>query len=306
MSKLVLGLDGGGTKVLARVADETGLVLGEGAAGACSISAMPVLEAFASAREACDLALAAARRGNDEVTAVCACVAGYSVVDRRIAFQALLAERFSRARVLVEGDFVAAFTGATNDMSGVIVIAGTGQVAYGENGAASHKAGGYGYLIDDAGSGYGVGRAALAAVLAAADGLGERTILTERIRDAVQLPPSEIVAAVYGGALDRVSIAALSKVVADAANVDDDGVSQRILMQTGGALARIAEAVSRRLFTPEAAPFPIIPIGSLWSAGDHLRNVFLRSALRFAPQAYIGEPLEPPVQGAVLRALRLL
>ncbi|MCW3060818.1 MAG: hypothetical protein JWQ02_2639 [Capsulimonas sp.] len=305
MSKLILGLDGGGTKVIARVADETGATLGEGVAGACSISAMPVAEAFASARAAFEMALSAAGRSAGEVTAVCACVAGFSVVENRLAFQAMLAGVFVNARVVVEGDFVAAFTGATNGAPGIIVIAGTGQVAYGENSAASHKAGGYGYLIDDAGSGYGVGRAALAAVLKAADGLGEDTILTKRIGEAAGLAPGEIIAAVYGGALDRVSIAALSKVVADAANDDGDNVSQRILMQAGGALAQIAEAVSRRLFTADDPPFPIVPIGSLWLAGDYLRNVFVRSANRFAPQAEILEPVEPPVQGAVLRALRL-
>ncbi|BDI31287.1 N-acetylmuramic acid/N-acetylglucosamine kinase [Capsulimonas corticalis] len=303
MNKLVLGIDGGGTKVLARIADETGATLGEGASGACSISAMPVAEAFASARAACEAALAG--RSASEVTAVCACVAGFSVVENRYAFQALLAEWFSHAHVIVEGDFVAAFTGATAGAPGIIVIAGTGQVAYGENGAASHKAGGYGYLIDDSGSGYGVGRAALAAVLKAADGLGERTILTERIQDVVGLGAPEIIAAVYGGALDRVRIASLSKVVADAANDDGDHVSQRILMQAGGALAQIAEAVSRKIFTADDPPFPIVPIGSLWRAGDYLKNVFVRSAHRFAPQATIIEPLEPPVQGAVLRALRL-
>ena len=127
----------------------------------------------------------------------------------------------------VEPDYAVALAGATDGGPGIVVIAGTGSVAYGENGAGeAHRAGAYGYLIDDAGSGYGVGRAALAAVLRAADGTGEDTSLTGRLLALLGFASvGDIIPAVYGGSLDRLAIAALAPVVADAAR--EEGTPSR-------------------------------------------------------------------------------
>ena len=76
-------------------------------------------------------------------------------------------------------------------------------------------------------------------------------------------------------------------------------------MRSGGALARLAEAVAARLFPDAAAPYPIVPIGSLWNAGPPLTDVFARSCARFAPAAVRTPPRNAPAHGAALRALHL-
>lgn len=306
MTPIALGLDGGGTQTRAQAATPDGVARGEGIGGPCNIAAVPVSEALQSVATAAQNALEAAGGDFADVAAVCAGVAGTSYAARRAEFAQGLQALFPNADVTVEPDYAVALTGATGGEAGMIVIAGTGSVAYGEDEAGrSHKAGGYGYLIDDAGSGYGVGRAALAAVLRAADGTGEATALTERVLTALGLASTaDIVPGVYGTEISRVQIAALARDVSRAAMEDGDAAARAILMRAGGALARLAAGVSATLFPNTATALPVIPIGGLWDAGPALTDVFARSLARFAPRAELRAPEEPPVTGAVRRALR--
>ncbi len=304
--RLALGLDGGGTQTRAQIVTPDGAVCGEGNGGACNIAFLPPEDALASAWAASQAALAQANAEPSDVLAVCAGVAGWSFPARRALFLAGLQERFPRAIVQVVPDYAIALSGALDNAPGILVIAGTGSVAYGEDGTGgSHKAGGYGYLIDDVGSGYGVGRAALAAILRAADGTGEATTLTARVLSRLALSDvSDIVSAVYGGVIDRVTIAALSRVAAEATEEDGDAVARALLMHAGGALARLAHAVTARLSFPDAVP--VACIGGLWNAGAGLTDVFTRSLHRAVPQAVLNAPLHSPVRGAALRALCFL
>lgn len=308
MSGFVLGLDGGGTQTRAAVAVSAGNIRGRGVAGACNLAAVPPSEALAAALAAADLALSEAGVERADIAALCAGVAGVSFAERRAQFHAGLQAAFPQAYVRVEPDYAIALTGATGGGPGVIVIAGTGSGAYGENAAGEqHKTGGYGYLIDDAGSGYGVGRAALATVLRAADGTGEPTSLSRRLLEALGLSsPTDIVPGVYSGGLSRVEIAGLSRVVAAAAQDDQDVVARALLMRAGGALAQLAHGVTQKLFTDAGATFPVVPIGGLWNAGSLLTEVFTRSLHRFAPMTVMTSPLFSPVEGAVQRAAKHL
>ena len=307
MTPLLLGLDGGGTQTRVAVSTLDGTIVGSGEAGACNLAAVAPSEALAAAVTAAEAALTQAGAMRSDIGALCAGVAGVSYVERRRLFHDGLQNAFPNARVIVEPDYAIALTGATSGAPGVIVIAGTGSAAYGENAAGEcHKTGAYGYLIDDAGSGYGVGRAALAAALRAADGTGEATSLSRRLLETLGLDSlADIVPGVYGGSLSRVQIASLSRVVTTAALADDDSVARSLLMRAGGALAHLVHGVTQRLFAETDAPFPICTIGGLWNAGDILTDVFTRSLHRFAPNALLTPPHQSPVDGALRRAALL-
>lgn len=305
MNGVVLGLDGGGTQTRAALVGLAGQTIGVGLSGACNLAAVSPSEALAAALAAADGALSQAGLTRAAVLSLCAGVAGVSYTDRRAKFLRSLQDAFPNAHVAVEPDYAIALSGATGGAPGVIVIAGTGSAAYGENAAGdTHRTGAYGYLIDDSGSGYGVGRAALAAVLQAADGTGPATALTHRLLDTLgfSLLP-EIVPAVYSGSLSRVAIAGLSRIVSEAAAEDQDPVACALLLRAGGTLAQLVHGVTQRLFADADIPFPVAQIGGLWSAGDALSDVFARSLRRFAPAAVVTPPLRSPVEGAVQRAL---
>ena len=306
MTGYVLGLDGGGTQTRAALADASG-TLDLGVSGACNLAAVSPAEALANALFAADAALQQAGASRAEVVSVCAGVAGVSYAGRRAQFAQGLQTVFPNAQISVEPDYAIALSGATEGQPGVIVIAGTGSAAYGENAAGeTHRTGGYGYLIDDSGSGYGVGRGALAAVLAAADGTGPASTLMERIPAALGLTLPDIVPSVYSGSLSRVVIASLSRVVAEAAAEDSDAAARALLLRAGGALAHLAQGVTQRLFAAQASEFPVVQIGGLWSAGETLTDVFARSLRRFAPSAIVSSPVLSPVEGAARRALAQL
>lgn len=303
---LVIGIDGGGTKTVAAVLDTDAPAASNaktGQGGPCNIAAMPVSTAISNIQEA----VAKANPPAGEIAAIVAAVAGYSFADRRAELAVALDQAYPGASIEVVPDYIAAFTGAAAGGPGIVVIAGTGSVAYGENSAgASHKAGGYGYLIDDSGSGYAVGRNGLAAVLQAADGTGEATTLTKRLEAELgTLTWDSVIAGVYGVGIDRAKIASLAPAVALAAKEDQDQVARAILMHAGGALVRITKAVAARLFD-QGGPFDVYPIGSLWDAGESLTDVFARSLARFAPSAELRRPSYGPAIGAALRAQALL
>lgn len=306
MSVVVVGIDGGGTKTVAAVLDcdnpdPGGAALGR--SGPCNIAAMPVSDALANILAAAAEAQAPAGR----VKGVVAATAGYSFADRREELAKGLAREFPAARVKVVPDYAAAFAGATGGAPGIVAIGGTGSVVYGENGAGqSHRAGGYGYAIDDSGSGYGVGRRAIAAVLQAADGTGPKTTLAERLAAELGCVSwDDLAPAIYGGAIDRARVASLAMAVAAAAREDGDEVARGILMRAGGSLAKLTEAVARTLFRSEEA-FAVYPTGSLWEAGEDLTAVYFRSLARFAPHARRGEALYAPAIGAAIQACALL
>ncbi len=307
MSELVIGLDGGGTQTRAAVGDISGTILGMGLFGACSLAVMPPAEALAAALSAMDTALAEAHGTRGDVQAICAAVAGVSFGDRRQLFLESLQAAFPQAAVEVIPDYAAALTGATGGGPGVIVIAGTGSAAYGENAAGvSHRTGAYGYLIDDVGSGYGLGRAALAAALRGRDGTGEATTLGFRLCASLGLSSlDDIVPGLYGGTISRVAVASLSRVVAAAAADDGDPVAEALLMRAGGALAVLVRGVTERLFADAEVPYPVCRVGGLWAAGGVLEDVFARSVRRFAPAAVLSAAAETPVLGAVRRARML-
>ncbi len=305
MTDLVLGLDGGGTQTRAAVAAlAAGDLIGHGLSGACNLAAVPPAEALENALAAADTALQKAGGNRGDVMSVCAGVAGWSYAERRAQFAHGLQAAFPNAQIAVEPDYVIALAGATGGAPGVIVIAGTGSAAYGENAAGeTHRTGAYGYLLDDGGSGYGVGRGALAAVLAAAYRTGPATTLTDRVLPALGLVSlAEIVPGVYGGGISRIQIAGLSRLVAEAAAADADPVARALLMRAGGTLAQLVQGITRSIFADAHEPFPVAQIGGLWSAGDALTDVFVRSLRRFAPLAVITAPQNSPMDGAVRRA----
>jgi len=304
----VIGIDAGGTKVNAVVADMDGKALGGGTAGPCNVALMTAADAFKSARAACLTALVSAGKLPEDVVAVCAGVAGVSYVERRVEFTAMMQDLFHAARVEVEPDYAIHFIGATGGVPGVMVNAGTGSVAYGQNASGrSLKVGGYGYLIDDSGSGYGVGRNAIAAVLRAVDKTGPRTALVDRVLHALELTDvSGIVPGVYGRTVSPSKIASLATLVADVADTEADEVAISIMGAAGLSLAALVSTITTELFSGTSDPFPVAMVGSLWKGGNAITVPFVRAIRAAAPNAVLAPQKESNLQGALRRALSLV
>ena len=158
--------------------------------------------------------------------------------------------------------------------------------------------------MGDEGSGYAIGLEALRAVLRARDGWGEDTVLGASLQRVLDLGDwDEIVPLVYGGALDREGIAALSPQVFAAAR-QGDGVARDIIATAGSALGALVGAVARRL--DAKGDIDLACAGGIFADRDMLWPALERRALRDVGKLRLKVPQLSPVLGAALLARREL
>src|SRR3989475_11684791 len=171
----VLGIDAGGTKTVCLLADEGGKVLSEGRGPGANLHAAGELEVEKVLHEVMEDAL-----GDRDITpaAICLGIAGVDRDDEARTVRAIMRRIGHKSRVLVVNDALIALVAGAKDAPGIVIIAGTGSIVYGRNaGGDASRAGGWGHMIGDEGSGYWIGREALAAVMRASDGRGPATPL---------------------------------------------------------------------------------------------------------------------------------
>jgi N-acetylglucosamine kinase-like BadF-type ATPase len=192
----------------------------------------------------------------------------------------------------------------TPDGWGLVVISGTGSIAYARSPQGQvMRSGGWGYLLGDEGSGYDIGLRALQAVMRASDGRGESTVLENAILTEWGLRRAEdLVRKVYGG-LPRAEIARLSEIVERCAGAGDR-VSTAILEGAGAELSAAAVAVVHRLGLIN--PVPAAFTGGVLVNGARIRQSLLREA---SEHGLVLEPVSlvtEPARGAVRLALEML
>src|SRR5262249_21283681 len=120
--------------------------------------------------------------------AICIGMAGVDRADETAAIERIVLAIAGRTRVLVVNDALIALVAGARDAPGIVINAGTGSITYGRNAAGeAARAGGWGHMVGDEGSGYWIGREAVAAVMRAGDGRGPATRLTGEILDHFQV-----------------------------------------------------------------------------------------------------------------------
>jgi N-acetylglucosamine kinase-like BadF-type ATPase len=284
-SPLVVGLDGGGTKtvgLLARVDGPDGevVVLGRGVGGPGNMHAVGTERAGESLAAAIAGAFAAAGMAPQPVAAAALGCAGADRDADRAVMTELLRAAVVAKRYAVVNDGAIALRAAVPSGPGVLVIAGTGTIGYGRDAAGrEHRAGGWGYLLDDLGSAYVAGLAGLSAVLRAHDGRDPPTALTAPLLGAWSLAaPEDLIGRVYRLPPPREEIAAPAPLVAEAARAGDPAAT-RIMASAGASLGELAVAVLRKLEAPggpTAAPLPVVTDGGfVRAAADLLLLPFL-------------------------------
>lgn len=298
--RAVLGIDGGGTKTRCLVADEDGRVLGEGLAGPSNYQVVGQATAVANILTAAEAALAVAGLSLHRVASVCAGLAGVGRPEDQVVMQDALA--FLRpARLQVVPDARVALAGALAGQPGAVVISGTGSIAYGlDADGRTVRAGGWGWILGDEGSGFDIGRRAVMAALAAQDGTGPATSLTERICAEWHLERlDQLVRKVYADPVQaKADMAALVPHVL-AAEAEGDAVAQGILRDAGRCLAALALAVLRRLSLPEGAPALVAVTGGVLTGA---RTVRLAMEEAVGTAGHVIDCLESPAEGAVRMA----
>jgi N-acetylglucosamine kinase-like BadF-type ATPase len=208
----------------------------------------------------------------------------------------------SEVPIGVDHDIRVALAGGTAGQAGIALIVGTGSSCYGRNGEGdSWRSGGWGYAIDDFGSGYYLGQQALTAIVKAVDGRGPETALVAPILEALGLSNiDEIMHRIYHPRLDHMGIAALAPAVIGCAEYDK--IARMIIEHGCEELAAMVVAVTHRLHLPDDVL--VVPVGSLAISSAVFRQMLEHAILKTLPHAQIRSPIAPPVAGAALLALQ--
>jgi N-acetylglucosamine kinase-like BadF-type ATPase len=296
----VLGIDAGGTKTMCLLADETGRIVSEARSGGANLGTAGELAVEKVLHQVMEEAI-----GDRDIVPAAVCL-GMAGVDRPTegrTVRAIMRRIGAKARVVVVNDALVALVAGAGDSPGVVVISGTGSIIYGrnrENRAA--RAGGWGYVLGDEGSGYWIGQHALAAVMRASDGRGPQTLLTqkllghlgvERARDLVQM--------VYYREMPLPAIAALGALVEEARQAGDP-VATEILERAAQELVLAAKSVVDRLDMSREC-FPFVLAGGMFHAIPWLASEAQRRLTGLAPGAVVRRLEVAPAVGAVRLAL---
>lgn len=306
MGGLVIGVDGGQTSTRVALAGPDGAVLGEGQGGGLiHLSAEGGRERFTAAlRDALNGAWRAAGMAPQPVAAIALGLSGVDGGTREAAtVRELLGSVVEARAAVVENDGVTALYGAHAGQPGVMVISGTGTIAWGMDASgALARVSGWGWLLGDFGSACSIGRDGLIAALAAYDKAGPATQLVERfLREFGIADLYDAKRLVYAPDFGARGFAALAPVVSGAA-VAGDAVAVRVIAGAGRALAESAVAVIQRLaFGAERVP--VAPVGGAFEHVYGLRAAFSDELAQRHATAQVSDPQQPPVRGAVLMAL---
>jgi N-acetylglucosamine kinase-like BadF-type ATPase len=300
-ARYVLGVDGGATKTLAGVLDLERAALYLGHSGPSNEDAVGARHAVKAVLDATDEALARAGIAQEELAAAVLAVAGTDTesIDRNL--------RAARtAEWIVVNDVVGAWATATGALPGVGVIAGTGSNVFGVGHVGSEtrswRAGGWGHLLGDEGSGYWLGAQSLVAALHDRDGSGPPTALSDAALGFFRSPSLEALAAsVYTTPLTKGELAAFAVETARLAGEGDE-VARELFAHGAALLGRQILAVIAH--TGLTGPFPVGLIGSAFRAGEVFVAPLAAAVHATAPEAHVFTVEMAPVGGSLLLAAR--
>lgn len=206
---------------------------------------------------------------------------------------------YQEVPVVLENDSFGALMSVRGKFSGNVLAVGTGAVALGVNTEGEvFRVGGWGHLIGDQGSGYDIGRKALAATVASFDGYGPKSLLETMITEHLGLAQVPNISDwLYQSKRTNKEVAALVPVVVEAARKGDN-ISKLILDESGRALGLLTKALLRK-----TNGFEMGLVGGIGRIWEFIEPSFLSTVQEEFPTLQILKPNYPPSVGAALLSM---
>jgi len=236
----------------------------------------------------------------DEVAHICIGTAGISNPEVALFLEKQLRINGYHGQFTVTGDQETALYGAHKAMSGIILIAGTGSICFGVNDQGErHRAGGFGHLIDDEGSGYSIGRDLLSVLVQAEDGRISDSIIPVLVYKRLQMSSvKEVIGYVYNKQTTKKDIAKLAPILNFACECGDQQ-ALAIADSCGEQLCKLLVPVIERLGMQNAS---IAIAGSVLQKSEYVRAALELQLEEKYPQAKLILPLADAAYGALLIA----
>lgn len=230
--KVLIGIDGGGSKTEFILFTEEGILLDRVVLGACNPNAIGLQECAAllcrGISELC--------RENAEIGGIYVGSAGFLLGGNARDVRALLKKSYPHVKIKCNTDILNVIAGCTEEEHCMAVICGTGSTVCAKEGETLTRITGWGYLLSKAGSGYDIGRDGLYAALEHREGLGEPTAVTELIERRMGCAVIDNIREIYSR--DQSYIASFAPLVTEAYE-KGDAVARAILMQNAERLAKV-------------------------------------------------------------------
>ena len=296
----VLGIDAGGTKTVGLLADDDGRVLSEARGTGANLQSAGELEVEKVLYHVMEKALG---DRDTRPAAICLGIAGVDRTEDAAVVRSIMRRISPGSRVLVVNDALVALVAGVDRAPGIVVMAGTGSIAYGKNAhGLAARAGGWGHVIGDEGSGYWIGRRAIMAVVRAVDGRGPRTQLTDSVLAHFNVTDAAgLIQIVYNRDAPRKSVATVGPVVQRARDAGD-AVAAHILERAAEELTLAAGSVASRLGM-RGDEFPFILAGGAFRAVPWLVEELGRRLIEVAPRCRVSLLTDEPAVGAVRLAV---
>ncbi|WP_246092740.1 N-acetylglucosamine kinase [Terrilactibacillus laevilacticus] len=195
----------------------------------------------------------------------------------------------------VGNDAKNALWSGTDGDHGLVVIAGTGSIAYGEKeNGETFRIGGWGYLFGDEGSGYDIGKEAIRNVLMSYDGRNPQTILTSFVKKYFEIDSiQDLIPIIYQS--PKHMIAGLVPLVEKSA-LEGDKIAMKIMINAVESLVSLIQAALKQYSSNPK----IVLTGGIWN------SVIIRKEIRkLIPQDLVFLNY-PPVYGSIIRTLSKL
>lgn len=301
MLDYVIGMDGGGTKTEICIAGTDKSILVRFRGGAINYNGGSKALVDANIRMILQRIREEGYRSG-ECAGICIGAAGISNPVIKTRIEEIIRKNGFTSPVSIVGDDVTAFAGALEDKEGIVLIAGTGSICHGRDlDGKTYRAGGYGHIIDDAGSGYAIARDILAAVVRAQDGRGEETALTDMVFRYLKIESiEEMIGYLYSPGRNKREIAQLSVLIQDAFT-QKDPAAVPIVQKAANDLTELAGAVIKRMKRVSR----LAVSGSVLLKNEDIYKEFVICMKNLYPDIGIIRPLQDAAYGAVLLALKL-
>ncbi|HBO58078.1 MAG TPA: hypothetical protein DD622_06515 [Opitutae bacterium] len=296
---LYLGVDGGGSKTRAWLADEKGTVLGRGNTGTANINYTTRTSAVAAIRAACTQAFRSARVTESKVSGAWLGLAGMA----RACDRDWMKEQFSELAIKIEvsDDLHIAHCGGLAGDPGIVLVAGTGSACYGRNYTGqTWRCGGWGSLADDAGSASWLSQRAFQLAARQADGRATGNAIKDVVFDFLKIKNSEDFSQAVEG-LSRYSRAQICPKLSSL-YFEGDPLVKKLYKEAALALTEMITVTARQL---EFSSPNVILSGAIASSKGPLHSLLCKELEKRLPTIQLCEPLYSPCAGAIMEAYRI-
>ncbi|MBE9037906.1 N-acetylglucosamine kinase [aff. Roholtiella sp. LEGE 12411] len=315
----VLGIDGGGSKTVCVLMDDSYQVLGRGEAGPSNYQSIGIEATLQSIESAIHSAVdeAAQRIKFIKVEAICLGLAGVSRIADIKVVKDLVKDLQNRSylyinwalkpsNIVIFNDALIALVGGIGHDVGIVVAAGTGSIVFGRNHQGNTKrVGGWGYILGDEGSAYKIAVAGMQAALKAYDGREISTSLIEVFKQHLCLENIEdLIEVIYRRGWGVKQIAALAPIV-DFTAASGDVVANSIINDAVEDLVKATSTVIEALFNHRDV-FAVVTTGSVWRGSSKMHEKFAASIINKFIGIKVIFPKHEPAYGAGLLALKSL